>query len=665
MSAIKWGIIGPGSIAGNFAQGLVECDSGELQAIASRSETRRAEFGDKFDVPVRYGSYAELIADADVHAVYIATPHPFHAQLSLDAIRAGKAVLCEKPGGLNASELTTVVEAAAQEGVFYMEGLMYRTHPQIARLVELLREGRIGDVVHISTCFGFSATVDPASRLFDPALAGGAILDVGIYPVSLARLIAGVAEGKPFADPVKVAGVGTLAKTGVDRIARAHLLFESGVTAEVATAVTLNMPNDAVITGTKGTIRLPDPWVPGRNAGPSDSVIEITVDGETEVETLKDPRILFAHEAEAASRAIAEGQRSAAYPAADTGDSLGTMRVLDEWRRQCGYQLPGDTVAGLRRLTGTLPSGLPPMTYKRIEGLDRDVSQLILGCDNKNHLEDGAIVWDAWMDAGGNAFDTGFVYGAGLHEEILGNWMAGRGVAKDCVVIVKGGHTPYCTPRAIEAQLEISLDRLQLDHAPIYIMHRDNPDVPVGEFVDVLNRLHDAGKIGVFGGSNWTVDRFQQANACADADGKKKFSVLNNNLSLATMERPVWPGCLSSNTPGTLEFLRSNGTAHLSWSAQARGYFVDPKLRTELSDDTAPDACFSSADNEERRRRAAKLASERGVATHHVAAAWVLAQTFPSFALIGPRTVGEIAGSLPSLGIELDASQVAWLNLEG
>ncbi|MEM8732128.1 MAG: aldo/keto reductase [Pseudomonadota bacterium] len=666
MTPVKWGIIGPGTIAHNFAQGLSEIDDGQLVAISSRTPERRQAFGERFGVAEdkRYPSYHDLLSDETVDAVYIATPHVSHAQISLDAIRAGKAVLCEKPGGLCANEVTAVLEAAAGAGAFYVEGLMYRAHPQIARLVDLLQSGEIGTVQHIRSSFGFDAPVDPASRLFNPDMAGGAILDVGIYPVSLARLVAGVAMGGTVADPVKVAGVGVIGTTGVDEIAHAHLLFDQGITADVATAVTRTMENDALITGTKGTIRLPDPWTPGRNAGPSDAVIEITVDGQTRTEELKDPRMLFAHEAEMASRAIASGQAGPSFPAPDAADSIATMRVLDSWRRQVGYQLPGDTVAGLRHLTGIMPAGLPKMTYQRIDGLDRDISKLIIGCDNQMHLEDGAIIWDAWIEAGGNAFDTGFVYGAGVCEEVLGKWLTGRGVAKDAVVIVKGAHSPYCTPRALEAQLEISLERLQLDHAPIYIMHRDNPDVPVDEFVDVLNRLKSKGKIGIFGGSNWSVERFQAANAHAETAGLPGLSILNNNLSLATMERPVWPGCVSSNAPDTLDFLRRTGTAHMSWSAQARGYFIEASQRTTLAEDTAPDLCFASEQNEERRARAAKLAKDRGVEPFHIAGAWVLGQSFPSFALIGPRSAREIATTLPALQLELSAEELAWLNLE-
>ena len=123
-----------------------------------------------------------------------------------------------------------------------------------------------------------------------------------------------------------------------------------------------------------------------------------------------------------------------------------------------------------------------------------------MGCDNRDTLDEGAIVWDAWWEAGGNGFDTGFIYGGGVHETVLGQWMAARGITKDARVVVKGVHSPYCLPDVIATQLAISLERLQIERAPIYIMHRDNPDVPVDEFVDALNALHAKGLIETFGG---------------------------------------------------------------------------------------------------------------------------------------------------------------------
>ena len=664
MNQVTWGIIGPGAIAHNFAQGLAECESGRLAAIASRDAGRRAAFGDRFGVPEawRYDSYDALIA-SEVEAIYIATPHPFHAELALKSMRAGKHVLVEKPAGLIAGEVVALTETAAQQGVFFAEGLMYRSHPQIARALEIIATGTIGQVRHIKASFGFAAGFDPASRLFDPGLAGGAILDVGVYPVSLARLFAGVGQGRAL-DPVKVSGTATLAASGVDATAYATLLFPVDITASLSTAVTMNMANTATIIGSKGQLHLPDPWVPGRNAGPSDAVIEVTVEGESWRETLEDPRILFAHEAEAASRAIRAGQTQLSYPAPTWADSIGTMRVVDAWRAAAGYVLPGETPEGIRRLAGAMPAGLPAIPTTRIAGSDRDISMLVIGCDNRDTLAEGAIVWDAWWEAGGNAFDTGHIYGGGKHEALLGKWMKARGVANAANVIVKGAHSPYCVPDAIEVELDISLARLGLDHAPFYIMHRDNSEVPVGEFVDQLDALRTAGKIGAYGGSNWSAARLAEANAYAKANGKHPMTILNNNLSLAVMEIPLWGGCLSANNAETLAFLRETGTAHLSWSSQARGYFLRVGERFELPEDTNPDKCFASAENEERLRRATELARKKGVHPHNIATAWVLGQSFPSLALIGPRSPGEIASTLPALTLELSEGELAWLNLE-
>jgi aryl-alcohol dehydrogenase-like predicted oxidoreductase len=289
---------------------------------------------------------------------------------------------------------------------------------------------------------------------------------------------------------------------------------------------------------------------------------------------------------------------------------------------------------------------------------------LVLGCDNKDTWEEGAPVWDHWLAKGGNAFDTAYVYGGGNHEKALGDWIARRGVAKDIIVVVKGAHTPHCTPQAIGRQLSESLERLGIESAPIYIMHRDNPDVPVGEFVDALNAERAAGRIGTFGGSNWSVARFAEANAYARMHGLEPLRILNNNLSLAVMEKPVWNGCLTSNTADTLKFLREKGTIHFSWSSQARGYFLPAELRDRLPEDTRPETCFGGAANAERRRRAEELAAKRGVSANAVALAWVLAQTFPSYALLGPRTVEEIDASLAAMQVKLSGREVSWLNLE-
>jgi predicted dehydrogenase/aryl-alcohol dehydrogenase-like predicted oxidoreductase len=666
MIQVRWGIIGPGNIAQNFADGLAEAKSGILFSIASRSAERRKSFGEQNQVSSekRHSTYEALLDDKDVDAVYISTPHPWHAEWAIKAMRAGKAVLVEKPAGMNSAEVVALTEVAQQCGTFFMEAYMYRCHPQIARLLEIIASGEIGTLRHLKVNFGFNAPFNATSRLYDRNLGGGGILDVGGYTTSLSRLVAGASAGQPLAEPTSIKGTGILSKSGVDEVAYGLLTFANGFIAEIACAVARNMDNRAIISGDMGTIILSDPWVPGRNAGPSDTTISVTVDGKTRTEEINNPHHLFAFEAEVASRAIAGGHTQAPYPAMNWADSIGNNLALDKWRAELGYATFVEDKNLNRAVPGVLPQGLPKIPKIKIEGLDRPISQLVIGCDNKDDVAAGAIVWDAWMEAGGNAFDTGFVYGGGQHEKVLGEWIANRGVGKEVITIVKGAHTPYCTPRAIEAQLNISLARLGLDHAPIYIMHRDNFDVPVGEFVDALNRLHKSGRIGAFGGSNWSVARYREANAYAASKGLKPLTMLNNNLSLAVMEKPVWSGCITSNIFETLAFLRQNKTTHISWSSQARGYFLPKELRDRLPQDTSPETCFGSTANAERRTRAEKLATQYGVSPHNIATAWVLAQSFPSLALVGPRSPGEIASTLPALGVSLRSNEVAWLNLE-
>ena len=302
------------------------------------------------------------------------------------------------------------------------------------------------------------------------------------------------------------------------------------------------------------------------------------------------------------------------------------------------------------------------MTYARVPGLDRDISRLVMGCDNQLTFPHAAVMFDAWLETGGNAFDTAHIYAGGLQERLLGQWMKSRGVRDDVVLISKGAHTPDCNPEGLRRQLGESFDRLQTDHAEIYIMHRDNPEVPVGEFIDVLDELAAAGKFTVAGGSNWSLERFQAANAYAEKTGKRPLGLVSNNFSLAEMIHPVWPGCVASTTPEWRAFLESTGTANFAWSSQARGYFVSRDAEG-LSGGMHTHSDWDSPDNRERRERAFELADKHGVTAINIAAAYVLEQPFPAFALIGPRTLDELRTTLPALGLTLTAQERAYLDL--
>ncbi|MFH1068887.1 MAG: Gfo/Idh/MocA family oxidoreductase, partial [Candidatus Glassbacteria bacterium] len=258
---LAWGIIAAGKIARKFSRGVQHSLTGRLAAVAARDLERAHGFAREFDIPAAYGSYQELIEDPAVEAVYVATPHPLHAEWAIAAARAGKHVLCEKPLAMNRAQAERVVAAARENDVFLMEAFMYRCHPQTARLVELVASGRIGEVRAIRATFSYLGTYDLASLKLDKKLGGGGILDVGCYPVSLCRLVAGVAQGKAFAEPENVQGVAFIGReSGVDEYAAATLTFPGGIIAQCACGVQLQMDNQVLIFGTRGRIEVAMPW---------------------------------------------------------------------------------------------------------------------------------------------------------------------------------------------------------------------------------------------------------------------------------------------------------------------------------------------------------------------------------------------------------------------
>ena len=345
MNKIRWGIIGPGSIANNFADALLQTYSAELTAIASYNDERRKVFGDKYNISnnLRFDDYDSLLNCELVDAVYISTPHTFHADLSIKAAGKGKHILCEKPSAVNFKQGEKVIQAVQDAGVFYKEGFMYRCHPQIPALLEILKNKTIGDITKISSSFGFDMTkVIPEHRLFNKNLAGGAILDVGLYPVSLSRMIAGVQSGKKFVNPIKLSAEAQIGQTGVDEISSAIMEFDNGITAKADTAIMQNMDNNAIIEGSSGKIIVDNPWMPGRDGGPYHSNIRIIKNGHEEVREFKGPEHLFFFEAELSSQSILKEKQQVPHPGMTWEDTLGNLKVLDLWRRKINYKINED-----------------------------------------------------------------------------------------------------------------------------------------------------------------------------------------------------------------------------------------------------------------------------------------------------------------------------------
>jgi predicted dehydrogenase len=345
MDKIRWGIIGPGSIAHNFADALKQSYSGELISIASKTSSKLEEFGNKYQITkeFRFNDYDALLENENIDAVYISTPHVFHADLSIRAAGKGKHILCEKPGAVNFVEASRVIEKIKEAGVFYKEGFMYRCHPQIPALINIIKQNTIGNIKHITSSFGFDMQkVIPDHRLFDKKLAGGAILDVGLYPVSLSRILAGAAVGKKFINPISISAKARIGETGVDEISSATLTFEDNIIAEVSTSIMQNMDNNAVIEGSIGKIIIDNPWMPGKDGGPYNTKIRVIKNSTEKIQEFKGPEHLFFFEAELASQTISKQRTEVPYPGMTWDDTLGNIKVLDMWRKEIGYHLKGD-----------------------------------------------------------------------------------------------------------------------------------------------------------------------------------------------------------------------------------------------------------------------------------------------------------------------------------
>jgi predicted dehydrogenase/aryl-alcohol dehydrogenase-like predicted oxidoreductase len=656
---LAWGILGTGSIAKVFARGVAGSETGRLVAVGSRERATAERFGEEFGIPRRHASYDALLADPEVQAVYIATPHPFHAEWSIKAAEAGKHILCEKPLTINQPQTMAVIEAAQRHDVFLMEAFMYRCHPQTIRLTELIRDGAIGDVRMIFATFSYDADPNVESRIYDQSYGGGGILDVGCYPMSMARLIAGVAIGQRIAEPMEVTGCGQLgSESRVDEYAIASVRFPGGILAQLATGVHAQGENIVRIVGSTGTIVVPDPWVPSPHGGVTRIIVERHNDEARQEIVIEASKDLYAFEADTVAAHL--GERRA--PEMSWDDTLGNMAALDRWRAAIGLTYDIEQPAAVAPVSGRALAvrATRPIPTSTMEGIGKPISRLVFGADNQVNMPHAAVMFDHFFEQGGTCYDTAHEYQDGICERLLGQWIKNRGIREQVVILDKGAHTPHCTPGYVASQLLESLERLQTDYIDIYMLHRDNLEIPAGEFIDVLNEHKRAGRIRVFGASNWSIRRFEEAQAYARAHGLAGFAALSNNFSLAQMIEAPWAGCLASSDPESRAWLTRTGMPLFPWSSQARGFFAgtahpDNRSNAELV------RCWYSDDNFARLERAKQMASKRGVLPINIALAYVLYQPFPTFPLIGPRTLAETRVALRALDVQLSPEDVQWL----
>ncbi|MEI6169016.1 MAG: Gfo/Idh/MocA family oxidoreductase [bacterium] len=324
MKTIRWGILGPGRIAKKFALGLQSVPDAKLVAVGSRTPGKAEALAAEFGAPRVHASYEALAADPEVDVVYVATPHPMHLEAAMLCMKAKKAVLCEKPFTLNARDSQELIECARRENVFLMEAMWTRFLPPMVQVREWLARGAIGEPRMVMADFGFRTDWNPQGRALNPHLGGGALLDVGIYPLALASMVFGGA-------PLMITGQCHLGETGVDEQSAMVLSYPGGALAVLTCAVRTHTAHEARIMGTEGSIYLPGFW--------HATEATLTIPGKGS-ETAAPVRVGngYNYEAVEVGNCLRAGlKESRIMPLSET---LTTMRTMDELRRQWGLVYP-------------------------------------------------------------------------------------------------------------------------------------------------------------------------------------------------------------------------------------------------------------------------------------------------------------------------------------
>ncbi len=320
---VRWGVLGTGMIVQQFAQGLQVVAEAELAAVGSRSEDTAVSFANQYNIPHAHASYEALVNDPDVDVIYIGTPHVFHKENTLMCLEAGKHVLCEKPFALNAQDAQEMVDMAQAKGLFLMEAMWTRFLPIMEKVRALLADDAIGDIRMIVADFGFRTDFDPQHRLFNPKLGGGALLDVGIYPISLACGLLGI--------PDEIVSQAEIGATGIDEQSTYLFKWDSGQLAQLSAAVRTETNQEAVIYGTNGRIHLQHPWWCGEH---------LTLVKNGKRAQIATPKVGngYNYEATAVSQAIRSGQTE--HPLMPLAETVAIMQTMDTIRQQWGLVYP-------------------------------------------------------------------------------------------------------------------------------------------------------------------------------------------------------------------------------------------------------------------------------------------------------------------------------------
>jgi dihydrodiol dehydrogenase / D-xylose 1-dehydrogenase (NADP) len=324
MNKIRWGILGTGSIAKAFVEGLSVLNDTEIIAVGSRNQKTADEFAKKFNIPKAHSTYEKLANDPEVDVIYISTPHNFHADNSILCINSGKAVLCEKPFTVNAMESRQVVKLAREKNIFIMEAMWSRCLPIYKKVREWISDGLIGEVRMLHADFGFNAGWNPAGRTLNPNLAGGALLDVGIYPISFAFWIFGK-------KPERILSMAHIGSTGVDEQNAMIFGYDKGALAVLSSACQTNTQKEAFIIGTKGFIKLLPPFWKSQKA-------MISINGKEEYLDVPFTGNGYNYEAMEVMKCMREDLPES--PIMPLDESISIMDTMDMLRKEWNYKYP-------------------------------------------------------------------------------------------------------------------------------------------------------------------------------------------------------------------------------------------------------------------------------------------------------------------------------------
>ena len=691
VATVRWGIIGPGAIARVFATAIDGLDGHEIVAVGSRDPERALAFNaERGYVDAEAGTYRDLVRSESVDAVYVASPHPGHLEHAALALRHGKGVLCEKPLCVNASEARRLCEIARERGRPLLEAMWTRFLPATQRAADWIANGTIGEPSRVVCSFGFHAAFDPESRLYDPELGGGSLLDIGCYTLSLASLVFGERVTGGNIPQIEVRA--DLAPSGVDQDCRIVLRFGDGAEAYLESSISQAVSATGVVQGDAGRIVIPDFW----------RAQTLKLECETlDVATLECPFLCNGYEYQALEleRMLLDGDIESPY--LPHAESIGLIELMDELRRRMGVQYPFESrigvTAGTHRAMTYLPFDALPLGARvfrpaAAEGGQEDapaagrllfdvhIPRLILGTmpltnETPAARDDADALLDAAFENGLSAVDTGHVYGGGASERAIGDWLERRGLADDVFVLSKGCHPdeagPRVNPEALARDLAESLDRLRLPAVDLYMLHRDDPAVPVGEMVDAFAEHLAAGRLRAYGFSNWTRARIDEACDYAEANDRPLPAASSPNFSLADQVKDPWGGGCATLTGAAAaedrEWHRDTGMAIFAWSSLARGLFSGRVSRRALAADPGlvDEACrtaYVHNVNLARLDRVIEFAEAGGASVPQIALAWVLAQDLPLHAIVGAATGEEVEDLAAAAALTLTEEEQKWLS---